>query len=130
MIKYLVNLLRKEKRFLDLWAEKNFLNLFIFNLTVSLLVLLSSADYFKPFFPLSINRIVFISLLLAIILFKANERTMFVVAIVFLFLAGFFKMVNVGVWAERSSVYVYQSFLLGFILFSVKILLDNKKIKK
>ena len=104
------------KTALSQWAQKHFTGLFIFNLSVLIMVLLSSAQYFKPYFPLGINTIVMISLVLAIIFLGVREKPMFAICLVFLFMAAILKVLKIDVWAERASIYVYQSYLLGFFL--------------
>jgi len=98
------------------WVEKNLVGIFVFNLTVVVMVLLNTAQYFKPFFYLGINSIFFLSLILAIALLGARTKAMFVISIIFLLFAAFLKVVKIDVWADRASIYFYQSFLIGLVL--------------
>jgi len=105
------------------WVEKNLVGIFVFNLTVVVMVLLNTAQYFKPFFYLGINSIFFLSLILAIALLGARTKAMFVISIIFLLFAAFLKVVKIDVWADRASIYFYQSFFVGLVL----LLISKKK---
>ena len=104
----------------DLYTRDNLTGLFILNLIVLLMVLLNTADYFKPFFFLSINMIVFITLILSIFLLKVSSRVMILISILFWIFAAFLKSIRIDVWAERVGVYGFQSLLLGIILSFLK----------
>src|SRR3990167_6463467 len=98
------------------WTGTHYLRLAIFNMIVMLMVLLRSAGYFDPYWPITINMVIFISLILSILLLETRSRVLFVVAIVFWVFAGFLRIIGVDVWAERTSIYVYQAIFLGTIL--------------
>lgn len=98
------------------WMLSHYLQIAIFNLLLIVLFLLHSAGYFHPFFPLSINVIVLISLFSSIILLSANSRSMFVVSLFFWIFAGLIKVFNVDVWAERTAVYAFESFMVATCL--------------
>jgi len=83
---------------------------------MSLLVLLNTAEYFKPFFFLGINVIFFIGLILSIPLLGARSKSMFFISIIFLVFAIFLKILKIEIWAERTAVYTFQSLLIGVIL--------------
>ncbi len=117
-------MVRYQKK-LNQWSKTHLSGIFIFNLIVLLMVLLNTAGYFKPFFFLNINAITFISMILAIFLLDATDKTMFAIAIVFFLIASFLKIVGITVWADRSMIYVYQSLILGFLLLSKNIFLYN-----
>lgn len=104
------------------WVKGHYLQLAIFNLLIGLMVLLRTAGYFHPFFVLSINFIFFISFVLSIVLLGAKSMSMFLIAIIFWLLAGFFKIVNVDIWAERTAIYVFQAIFLGTSLLVVEYL--------
>jgi len=116
-IKTVSSIYRKQ---LNSWVNKHLVGLFVFNLIILFLVLLSNAGYFQPFFYLSINLITFISLILSIFLLGSSSRSMFVISILFLFFAGFLRFFQINIWAERSGIYAFQSFLLGLFLFLYK----------
>jgi len=98
------------------WITKNYLNVAIFNIVLVFLFLLRSAGYFDPYLLLSVNLIVLTGLILSIFLLGARSRAMFTVAILFWIFATFLKIVKVDVWAERTAIYVYQSFVIGVVL--------------
>lgn len=89
----------------------------IFNLFLLILLFLRSAGYFEPYFPISINFVVLVSAILAILIFNLNSRIIFILLIISLIFAVFLKLVRVDIWAERTMVYSFQFFILGTILF-------------
>ncbi len=101
---------------LNIWAKSNILGLFVFNIVLIVLVLLNTAQYFKPFFYLGINSIFFISLLLSIVLLKVRSKGMFLISIIFFIFGLFLKVSRVDIWADRASIYFYQSFFIGLML--------------
>lgn len=108
-----------------LWANQKVFQLFIFNMIIMLLILLYTAGYFAPFFPLTINFIVFVALLLSIFLLGINSKILFGIAIFFWLFAAFLKGVRVDVWAERTAIYSYQALLIGIILFIIELRVDK-----
>lgn len=98
------------------WVNSYLPGLFIFNLTVIILVLLHGAGYFHPFFIITINFIVVSSLISSIFLLGARSRTMFVITFVFWLLSAFFRLGSIEIWAERASIYAFESFIVGVIL--------------
>ncbi len=112
------------------WAMNNYLNIGIFNVFVIIMFLLYSAGYFHPFFPITINFIVFSSLVVSIFLFKANSRSLFLVSLVFWIFAGVIRLLGVGVWAERTAIYSYQALVLGSLLLVYESLKKNNGKKK
>jgi len=117
--------MEKVGRSAKVWVEKNLVGIFIFNLAVVIMVLLNTAQYFKPFFYLGINSIFFLSLILAVMLLGARARAMFIISIIFLLFAAFLKVVKIDVWADRASIYFYQSFFVGLAL----LLISKRKVK-
>lgn len=103
-----------------LWVESHYFKIALFNIILILLVLLRSAGYFEPLFPLSINLIVFFSLILAILLLSAGSKSMFIVSLIFWLIATLFKIVNINVWAERAALYSYQALVVGMVLVILK----------
>lgn len=101
---------------IQFWAQNKIFGLFVFNLLVMLLIVLRSAGYFSPFFPISINLIVFISLILAIFLLDIRSRSLFIIAFIFWMFAAFLRIVNVEVWAERTVIYTYEALVMGVFL--------------
>jgi len=109
------------------WVNSHIMGLFLFNSIVMLLVLLNSAGYFHPFFIISINFIVIVSLILSIFLLGAGSRVMFAVAIFFWLLTMFFKITFVDIWAERSSIYAFDAFVIGVILLFCELIVEKKR---
>lgn len=130
LFSYLKGQYKRLVRRLNTWSGKHLTGLFIFNLLVVLMVLLNTADYFKPFFFLSINVITFVSLLLSILLLGARGKIMLIISTGFWFLAAFFNSVKINIWAERSGIYAFQSFLLGIFIIFLDLLHYDKKVKK
>ena len=91
-----------------------------------LLFLLHSVGYFNPFLPITVNLIVLIVFFLSIFLLGAKSEAFFVAALFFWTITGFFKLVQVNVWAERSAIYVFESLLFGVIL----LLWENSGLRK
>ncbi len=110
--KILVNLQKKAA----VWVSSHYINLAIFNTLLIILVLLHSAKYFDPFWIISINVIVFISLIASVILLGAGSRSLFVVSLLLWIFAGGMRILGINVWAERISIYTFQSFLIGVTL--------------
>ena len=103
----------KKLKNIETWARNNVAGIFLFNLILLILALLRFAGYFNPYLPININLIYLTSLVLSIFLLKANSRAIFVVGFLFWIFAGFLKVVQVEVWAERTVEYVFQALVLG-----------------
>jgi len=128
MVKEIEELLYRNRARFEKWAAKKMPWIFIFNVFVLLLVLLKNAGYFHPYFPLTINSVVLMSLIAAIILLGIKSRALFVFSLVFWLSAFIFKIFNIDVWAERSGVYTFQSLFLGVVVLLVEsIWLRNSK---
>ena len=112
----LINLRKK----VAVWVSSHYINLAIFNTLLVILVLLHSAKYFEPFWAISINIIVFISLITSVILLGAGSRSLFVVSLLFWIFAGGMRILGINVWAERISIYTFQSFLIGVLLLFIE----------
>lgn len=102
------------------WAVDHDFQLAIFNIAIVLLVLLRSAGYFEPFFPITINLIVLTSLFLSILLLNARSSFMFIISLIFWIFAGFLKVMSIDTWAERTVVYSFESFSIGILLLIVE----------
>lgn len=114
----------KTKR-MESWAQKKVLNLFVFNVFLAFLLLLHSAGYFAPFFPITINIIVLFSLILMVVLLEAKSRSIFFVALLFWLLASLLKLLRVDVWAERTTIYSFEALFVGIILVIIEQLKRN-----
>lgn len=90
--------------------------LFIFNLILMTLILMRSADYFAPFFPLSINFIVLICFIISIPLLGVRDKTLFLIALLLWIFAALLRILKIDVWAERTTVYSYEGLVIAVIL--------------
>lgn len=102
------------------WTKRKYLNLAIFNALLLMLVLLRSAGYFSPYLTISINLIVFLSLVTSVFILGARSSMVFLIAFLFWVFAALLKVLNVDVWAERTVVYVFEAVLVGFVLLLVE----------
>ena len=129
-MKYFDSRLKDMKKKLSKWSLSHFVGVTIFNLILIFLFLLYSAGYFKPYVPISINLIVTIGLVSSIFLLGARSRVMFIISLFFWLFAGFLKFVGVDVWAERTTIYTFQSLLVGVVLLIIENIGIIKKDKK
>ena len=102
------------------WVSSHYANLAIFNALMVILVLLHSAKYFDPFWLITINVIIFISLITSVFLLGARSKALFIISLIFWIFAGIMRILGINVWAERITVYMFESFLLGFLLLFVE----------
>jgi len=121
-LKVLLNFRKK----LAAWVSSHYLNMAIFNTFLVILVLLHSAKYFDPFWMISINVIIFISLLTSVFLLGARSRALFIFSLLFWILAGGMGILGINVWAERISIYMFQAFFIGVLLLIIEHLLIRK----
>lgn len=106
----------KTRRDINRWAVTHPFGIFLFGVISSLLVLLKSTGYFYPFYQLTVNSIVLISIIISVPLLGIKSRTVFITGILFLIIACIFKIYGVDIWAERTSFYVFELLLIGTIL--------------
>ncbi len=107
--------MEKIKSSLSSWVKTHYLNLAIYNLILMILVLLHTAKYFDPFWLISINAIIFFALVLSIFILNIKSTILFIISLCFFLFASIMKIAKIDIWAERTTVYVYQSFFLGII---------------
>ncbi len=105
---------------------KRLLGLFIFNILLMMLILMRSAEYFTPFFLISINFIVFACIVFSVFLLGIRSKGVFLLALLFWSFAAFLRVLNAGVWAERTAIYAYQAIVVGVILF----IMENSRLGK
>lgn len=103
-------------------------NLIIFTLFIVFLFLLRSAGYFQPYFPISVNFIIMIAIILGFFILRLKSRIIFLITLIFWIFAGLLKLVHIDIWSERTGIYVYESFFLA-VLFSIFEVIINKAIK-
>lgn len=120
---YFTNLSKETKD----WAFSHLPGLFLFNIILMLQMLLYTAGYFSPFFPITINFIVMTSLILAVFVLGVRSRVVLVVGIFFWIFAGLLQMLRITVWAERTAVYAYEAFLVGVVLLIFESLKEDKR---
>ena len=122
----LKDIYEKALKNVSLWVSSHTLQVGVFNIILIFLFLLRSVGYFDPFLPLSVNLIVLISFILAIVLFRAGSSVFFIISLLFLIFAAFLRIVKVNIWAERTSVYVFESLLIGIALLIFESFLSRK----
>ncbi len=113
---------------LQSWAQNKIFGLFVFNLLIMLLIVLRSAGYFEPFFLITINFIVFVSLVLAIFLLNIRSSMLFIIALVFWILTALLRVINIEVWAQRAAIYTFQSLIVGLVLFVIEVIRSKNKV--
>lgn len=122
MNKKVINSLDKEKIMFKRWVTGHYFQIALFNMITIVLFLLYSAGYFRPYFAITINFIVLIMLILSVVLLQAKSLFLFIVSLSFWIFAAFLRMVGIEVWAERTSIYVYESLVIAGIVMIVEIL--------
>lgn len=127
MVKNLKKYYKESLGKLSLWAQSKVFGLFVFNLLVMLLIVLRSAGYFTPYFPLTINLIVFLSLILAIILLNMRSSALFIIALVFWIITAVLRIQGIEVWAERAALYTFQALVVGVVLLVIEIVSGKKE---
>ncbi len=120
MLIKLKKIVNKYLESLSSWSNERIFNLFLFNIFIMLMIVLRSAGYFDPFFLITINTIVLLGLIIAVFLLGVGSKLMFSVALVFWIFAALLKMVKIDVWAERTSVYFFQAFIIGVFLLGIE----------
>lgn len=116
-----LGLIKKSQR----WINDHLLGVVIFNFVLSFLMLLHSAGYFAPFFPITVNVIVMVCILMAVTMLNVNSSIIFVITILFWIFAGILKLLGIDIWAERTGLYVYQSLILGVCLTIIEVIKDK-----
>ena len=111
------------------WRKKHIEGIFLFNISVVILLLLRSAGYFHPYVVLSVNKVIMLSLILSVLLLGARNKVMFVLASLFWAIGAFFKIVGIDIWAERMGIYTYEAFFIGVLLLFVETFILSKRNK-
>ena len=109
------------------WIQLHYFQLAIFNIILIILVLLRTAGYFEPIFLISINMIVFVGLILSILILSARSNFIFIMSVIFLSWALILYILNLKIWAERATVYFFESLLLGILILIIERILSDKK---
>lgn len=110
------------------WVVSHYFQIALFNIFLILIFLLRSAGYFHPYLIISVNFIVLISLVMTVVLFGWRSREMFLIAILFWLFALFLKLVKIEIWAERTSIYVYQALVIGVGILIIEGLRDRGEV--
>lgn len=110
------NLYIKNFQNFETLIKQRMLGLFAFNLILMILILMRSADYFLPFFPLSINFIVLICFVISIPLLGVRDKTLFFIALLLWIFAALLKLLKIDVWAERTVVYSFEALVVGMTI--------------
>lgn len=111
------------------WVHKHYLNLGIFNIILVVLVLLRSAGYFHPYFPISVNFIIMTMLVLSILLLHLNSLVMLIIFIAFWLFAAILKALYIDIWSERTGIYAFQALFLGLVLLIIELIRDKKRVR-
>lgn len=90
--------------------------LFLYNIFIMFLVLMHSLGYFDPYFLISANIVVNLSILLAALILHIKSNLVFFLSVFFLLVSMFFKLLEIDVWSERVSMYAYEALLIGVAL--------------
>lgn len=85
------------------------------------LILLRSAGYFEPYFPLSVNIIFLIALVISVPLLGARSKHLFIVAVIFWGFSALMQIAQFNIWSERGAVYAYEALVVGLIIFMVEV---------
>ncbi|MDO8619138.1 MAG: hypothetical protein Q7R49_04330 [Candidatus Daviesbacteria bacterium] len=117
------------KKDFENWVNLRHFQLAVFNIILISLALLRSAGYFEPFFLITINIIVLISLVMLILLLKTSSKFLFSVAICFWAFAGLLKLFQVSVWAERTTIYAYEAILIGIVQLVIEVIHRKEKLQ-
>ena len=112
------------------WVQNKYIQLALFNTIMVMLVLLRSADYFKPYLPLTINIIIFTGIVLSVFLLGARSRQIFMMSLVFWLFAMVLRMLGLSVWAERAGVYTYEALVVGVALLFFESMKRRQKPRK
>ncbi len=110
------NFTRRFQMFFSQWSIKYHEGLILFNLILMMLFLLHSVGYFYPFFPITINIIILVGLILSVFLIGARSKAIFTISLLFWVFTLIFKAFGIEVWADRSGIYVYESLFIGVIV--------------
>jgi membrane-bound ClpP family serine protease len=109
------------------WISDYNYRLILFNIIIVFLFLLRSAGYFQPYFPISVNFIVIVGLVLSVVLLGAKSNLVFYATLLFWIFAAFLKIVGIDVWSERTGIYAYESLVFGVILFLFENIKNHKR---
>src|SRR5258708_16473312 len=93
--------------------NKKYYRLAIFNLVILFMFLLKSAGYFQPYFLITVNLIMVVSLFLLVTLLEIKIEAIFFVSFLFWALTGILRIIHLDVWSDRTSIYAYQALLIG-----------------
>lgn len=105
---------------LESLISKRLLGLFVFNIILMILILMRSAEYFSPFFLISINFIVLSCIVLSVFLLGIRSKGIFLISLFFWLFAAFLRILNIEIWAERTAIYAYEAIIVGVILYVIE----------
>lgn len=112
------------------WSKKNIARIFIYQMVLMLLVVLHSLGYFHPFFTISAHFIINVALILSVLLLRTRSIHIAFFAATFWLGASFFQASRVTVWAERMSMYAYETFLLCVFLYILETYFFSRTTKR
>lgn len=102
------------------WFREKQPEVALFNFCILVLVLLHSAGYFHPYFTITINVVVIVSIVLAIVILRAKNIAILMFTLVMLLTTAFFKLTHIDVWSERVAIYFFEG-LLAFAIYNVTV---------
>lgn len=108
------------------WTVAKQFQLILVNIFLIILVLLRSAGYFDPFFPITINIIVLLGIISSIIILRVGSSFVFSCAIFFWILTALFRILKIAPWAERTGIYSYEAMIIGIFLLLIESFKERK----
>lgn len=130
VISFLTQEFHSRESVITTWSKKNIARLFIYQMTLMLLVVLHSLGYFHPFFIISAHFIISVALILSVLLLRTRSIHIAFFAATFWLGASFFQASRVTVWAERMSMYAYETFLLCIVLYILEMYFLSRTTKR
>lgn len=109
------------------WVLERIAVFFVYNVLMMLLVLMHSVGYFNPYFVISVNVIVMLAIVFAVILLRVTSKFVFACTIFFWLVASFFQLNHIDIWAERAGIYTYESLIVGVVVLFLEVIGNNIK---
>lgn len=97
------------------WTQQKGYRLFIYQIILLLLVLMHSLGYFDPFFEITAHFIILTAIILSVFLLQMQSIQIYFVAFVFWIITCFFQLMSIEVWAERTSMYAFESLCIATV---------------
>lgn len=127
-MKYTENYLGEIAERVKEWIQVRQFQITVFNILLMLLILLRSAGYFAPYFPITINSIFLAMLLLSVFILGTRSASLGLVAFFFWTLAAILRILEINVWAERAALYAFEALALCVLLLVLETIFSKKKL--